>query len=685
MANYDNLIASIKGAIKNNNTQAITGQVLQDAMIDMVSQLGKNYAFGGVATPSTNPDTPTTNTFYIATEAGTYTNMGGVELSEGDVATIVWNGSAWVKQKINIAGEAMVNAIADVVNTRVATLSFASGGYESKAYRIFAGRRYRIVNSTVDQVKFLDAGLNAVGTANKGESIYLASADAVEIRGSGGELVIEPLDSIQYTAFQASLPHGTNAAVSAFVKEIYINAKYDSYKLYSSVSNNWVQLIGVKDGAETTLSGYQSLNNIESNKPFALGDYAFAVLNKDFVNLGDYVKNEVINTSIELNPIIGAWLANERIDSSAEMLEEVGSLVTNTTVTQSGSYYQTYIANLKKGDQILVTLKSAPANVQFDGLPDASNTSVKTYLFKLAVGETILYTATADFEGIRYAAAGNSEVTFERYDSAKSTSWNHVFYCGKNRYYTKLTDAIKAAELFLDSTLYVDEGTYDIVEELGSAYFEGLTSGSTMSGIKLCNRIHIIFTPKSKVISHYGGSNQYAMSLYSPFNAGPLGFSLEGLTLEASRCRYAVHDEYNGLDLYCESRYKNCYMSLDNSNNTAWPSESVIGGGLGANTLISIEGCYFKTTKTNGVGIYYHQSNDTSNNDFRSVVSVKNNYCEKGGIMFQMSRENAASPTFIYVVGNSVPSDSGVNNEGYITDGTAFTYNKVIAWNNDVR
>ncbi|MBQ2007202.1 MAG: hypothetical protein II236_00800, partial [Alistipes sp.] len=77
-----------------------TGQVLQDAMLEMVSQLGKNYAFGGVATPSTNPGTPTTNTFYIATEAGTYTNMGGVIVEQSEIAFFAWDGSAWSKEAI---------------------------------------------------------------------------------------------------------------------------------------------------------------------------------------------------------------------------------------------------------------------------------------------------------------------------------------------------------------------------------------------------------------------------------------------------------------------------------------------------------------------------------------------------------------------------------------------------------
>lgn len=100
MANYDNLISAIKASIKPNGTQAITGQVLQDTLLNMVSHLGKNYAFGGVATPSTNPGTPTTNTFYIATEAGTYTNMGGVVLNASEFAVIAWNGTVWSKHTV---------------------------------------------------------------------------------------------------------------------------------------------------------------------------------------------------------------------------------------------------------------------------------------------------------------------------------------------------------------------------------------------------------------------------------------------------------------------------------------------------------------------------------------------------------------------------------------------------------
>ena len=61
MANYQNLKAAISAAIKTNGNQEITGQVLQDVLNSIVSVIGANYTFAGVATPATNPSTPDQN------------------------------------------------------------------------------------------------------------------------------------------------------------------------------------------------------------------------------------------------------------------------------------------------------------------------------------------------------------------------------------------------------------------------------------------------------------------------------------------------------------------------------------------------------------------------------------------------------------------------------------------------
>ena len=93
MANYSQLKAAIADAIKTNGTQAITGQVLQNVLNSIVSVIGANYTFAGVATPSTNPGTPDQNVVYLASQAGTYTNFGGIKLSAG-ISVLKWNG-AW--------------------------------------------------------------------------------------------------------------------------------------------------------------------------------------------------------------------------------------------------------------------------------------------------------------------------------------------------------------------------------------------------------------------------------------------------------------------------------------------------------------------------------------------------------------------------------------------------------------
>ena len=98
MANYSNLKAAIAAAIKTNGNQEITGQVLQDVLTSVVSVIGANYTFAGVATPSTNPGTPDQNLTYLAMEGGTYTNFNGTVLPAG-ISLLMWNGT-WMSETV---------------------------------------------------------------------------------------------------------------------------------------------------------------------------------------------------------------------------------------------------------------------------------------------------------------------------------------------------------------------------------------------------------------------------------------------------------------------------------------------------------------------------------------------------------------------------------------------------------
>lgn len=124
---YDELKTKITEAIKPNGNQEITAQVLQDTLLNMVQSLGKSYAFGGVATPSTNPGTPDVNTFYLATEAGTYADMGGVVLAVDEVAIIAWDGASWQKIQLDVASKKALDNKVDKVVVGSASATFKSG------------------------------------------------------------------------------------------------------------------------------------------------------------------------------------------------------------------------------------------------------------------------------------------------------------------------------------------------------------------------------------------------------------------------------------------------------------------------------------------------------------------------------------------------------------------------------
>jgi hypothetical protein len=98
MGNYENLKQSIAEVIRTNGNQEITGAVLQSTLLTIISSVGANATFAGIATPTTNPGTPDGPVFYIATESGTYSNFNAIELQDG-LSVLMWNGT-WSSQQI---------------------------------------------------------------------------------------------------------------------------------------------------------------------------------------------------------------------------------------------------------------------------------------------------------------------------------------------------------------------------------------------------------------------------------------------------------------------------------------------------------------------------------------------------------------------------------------------------------
>ena len=102
MGNYEELKQAVSDVIKTNGNQEITGAILQNALLTIISTVGNGATFAGFATPTTKPGTPDQNLFYIASENGTYSNFNGFILNN-EVAILSNENGNWVKTNTGLA------------------------------------------------------------------------------------------------------------------------------------------------------------------------------------------------------------------------------------------------------------------------------------------------------------------------------------------------------------------------------------------------------------------------------------------------------------------------------------------------------------------------------------------------------------------------------------------------------
>ena len=83
MANYTSLKAAVANVVKTNGHGDITGAALQSVINEnIIPVLGLGYQYMGFAETNTDPGTPDARVFYLANKPGTYTNFGGLTVSE---------------------------------------------------------------------------------------------------------------------------------------------------------------------------------------------------------------------------------------------------------------------------------------------------------------------------------------------------------------------------------------------------------------------------------------------------------------------------------------------------------------------------------------------------------------------------------------------------------------------------
>ena len=128
MGNYEQLKQAIANVIKANGKQEITGAIMQNVLNTIVSTVGANRTFVGIANKNTNPGTPDGNVFYIAYTAGNYVNFqfhaDYLTVKPGELAILYNEKTNWGKFVIGMSSDGVI-ALANTTNQINATGRYA--------------------------------------------------------------------------------------------------------------------------------------------------------------------------------------------------------------------------------------------------------------------------------------------------------------------------------------------------------------------------------------------------------------------------------------------------------------------------------------------------------------------------------------------------------------------------------
>ena len=181
MSNYASLKATINANIRENGNQEITGVVLNSVLNDLVDTMGAGYQYAGLATPSTNPGSPDARVFYLATQQGTYTNLGNIVVGAAEVAIIKWS-SSWEKEVI-LDGYAL-DADLDRLNARLFGGSIPSETEVDIASRFTWVNSRFIVAANPESDPKLNIGeiRNSSSSASRANNTYVDISEFVKLR-----------------------------------------------------------------------------------------------------------------------------------------------------------------------------------------------------------------------------------------------------------------------------------------------------------------------------------------------------------------------------------------------------------------------------------------------------------------------------------------------------------------------
>ena len=252
-------------------------------------------------------------------------------------------------------------------------------------------------------------------------------------------------------------------------------------------------------------------------------------------------------------------------------------------------------------------------------------------------------------------------------------------YVKKETDYTKFTnnwfnDISECAKYIFDNdihnaTITVLTGTYNILTEYGSTFFDEYDGLDRYSGVNIGNGCKWIFSEGAKITCNYAGINAQVATNFSPIVING-SCEIYNMNIEVTNCQYCVHDDYPTRYTDVHILYKNCNMK-HNANTIGDPALSCIGGGTLPWEEVRIEGGYYDSTYTYPISYHTLWANVAGN--YKSKLVIQDLYTTGGIALNDAPFENNTVDAFITncSFGNSI---GGTH--------TKFT---IREWNNIVR
>lgn len=636
MGDYEQLKQAVADVIKTNGNQEITGAIMQDTLLSIISTVGSNATFAGIATPTTNPGTPDQNVFYIASEPGIYANFGNVKLIDR-VLIFSNNNGTWYKSEVNIPNDYLLNRFEVNTFTNNLTINsfikeiYLSGNGFDKNNKYAIGsivRGYDGIGWAIS-IKNIDTGLSTG---------WIIISDSEELTGyvkaiKGGytlELLINNWDKIEkqivFTEEDGKLYNALNIDFSPTIK------------LINYENETTIQISDIKGCSEENREVLSKQSNlfdfgengkfIGSNGNISKGEY-YKISNFQKVKQGDVVLfTAKYHTTSILNALYG--YNNEQRENPIVLLDWSGEAeyINKEVVIPSGVNYIQGWNDMRKNENPILIFKN------------------KQYTF-------------------------NEDILNRVLELEKKSPNHKALIVDKNGLgdFTSVVDAVKSIKDSSETNvydIYINEGEYNIIEE----YFgEKDYTDVNDKGLSLPDYVNLIgLGDRDKVIlkGEMPDSIKYRTSqAFSTLNV-KYNNNIYNMTITAYNCRYPMHDQTSDSSENCVRHIKNCIFIhkgyngmpyagvVDEEHNTTeyrWGSAHAYGQGTNNGSYCEFEYSMFDAQGNTGSAFLTHD-----NKDAVKGTEIKISHC-------QFNNKGASDLINISALGSKICNISFVGNK----------------------